>query len=128
MRQVVVITIRAIIPETVFLVSLVKRKKKIKRKKKKNTIEICGKNIWIAKKKAKALDRRYKALVEKICTKHGIPTELQLEILSYIDGMVYDAWDNRQMETLLAFSVSYKAGNAVLIRDKLSLSKKEFLA
>lgn len=81
-----------------------------------------------SKKKAKALDRRYKALVEKICTKHGIPTELQLEILSYIDGMVYDAWDNRQMETLLAFSVSYKAGNAVLIRDKLSLSKKEFLA
>lgn len=105
-----------------------KKKKENKKKKEKKYDRDLWKKHMDSKKKAKALDRRYKALVEKICTKHGIPTELQLEILSYIDGMVYDAWDNRQMETLLAFSVSYKAGNAVLIRDKLSLSKKEFLA
>ena len=40
-------------------------------------------------KKAKALDKRYEDLLNKICIKHELPPELNLEILSYIKGMVH---------------------------------------
>ena len=67
---------------TMFMVILEKRKKKI-------SIKICERNICIAPKKAKALDKRYEDLLTKICLKHEVPAEL--EILSHIKGMVYTA-------------------------------------
>ena len=60
-----------------------------RKKEKEISIKICERNICIAPKKAKALDKRYEDLLTKICLKHEVPAEL--EILSHIKGMVYTA-------------------------------------
>ena len=73
----------------------------VKRSKKKNSIRMFEKKKHMySANKAKALDKRYEDLLNKICIKHELPPELNLEILSYIKGMVHSGWLNRQDENI----------------------------
>lgn len=78
---------------------------------------------------AKALDRRYDDLLTKLCAKHNIPAEIQLEIHSYIKDMVHSAWRSRKdFRSVWKKSVGYKVGDAVWVRNRKLLSREEYLA
>ena len=100
-----------------------------KEKKKRNFDKELWKKHMYRESKAKALDRRYDDLLTKICAKHNIPAEIQLEIHSYIKDMVHSAWRSRKdFRSVCKKSVAYKVGDAVWIRNRKLLSREEYLA
>lgn len=99
-----------------------------KKKKKRNFDKELWKKHMYNGRNARALDKRYEDLLIKICLKYELPVELRLQILSHIKDMVNHSYKSRAAEWMFNDSVSYKVGNAVWIRDRRLLSRKEFLA